>query len=74
MEKPKIKLAQNKYESNSKGNEKILPFLASLIMEEVKHVLLVKFKDGVSEEQIEQLVKDYANLVKLIEPMKSFKW
>lgn len=43
-------------------------------MEEVKHIVMVKFKDGVSEEQIEQLVKDYANLVKLIEPMKSFKW
>lgn len=41
---------------------------------EVKHVVLAKFKDGVSEEQIEQLVKDYANLVNLIEPMKSFKW
>lgn len=40
----------------------------------VKHVLLAKFKDGVSPEQIEQLIKGYANLVNLIEPMKAFHW
>ncbi|KAI5650971.1 hypothetical protein M9H77_36976 [Catharanthus roseus] len=44
------------------------------MMEEVKHILLAKFKDGVSEEQIELLIKEYANLVNLIEPMKSFQW
>ncbi|EXB75674.1 hypothetical protein L484_026152 [Morus notabilis] len=47
-------------------------------MEEVKgvlkHVLLAKFKEGVSEEEIEKLIKGYANLVNLIEPMKAFQW
>ncbi|KAH7513520.1 stress-response A/B barrel domain-containing protein HS1 [Ziziphus jujuba] len=40
----------------------------------VKHVLLAKFKDGISEDRIQQLIKDYANLVNLIEPMKAFHW
>ena len=40
----------------------------------VKHMLLVKFKDGVSENQIDELTKGYANLVNLIEPMKSLHW
>ncbi|XP_059462016.1 stress-response A/B barrel domain-containing protein HS1-like [Corylus avellana] len=40
----------------------------------VKHVLLAKFKDGIPPDQIEQLIKGYANLVNLIEPMKSFHW
>ncbi|CAH8260806.1 unnamed protein product [Arabidopsis lyrata] len=40
----------------------------------VKHVLLAKFKDGVSPETIEELIKGYANLVNLIEPMKAFHW
>lgn len=40
----------------------------------VKHVLLVKFKEGVSESEIDQLIKDYANLVNLIDPMESFHW
>lgn len=40
----------------------------------VKHVLLAKFKDGIPLDQIEQLIKGYANLVNLIEPMKSFHW
>lgn len=40
----------------------------------VKHVLLAKFKDGVSPEKIEELIKGYANLVNLIEPMKAFHW
>ncbi|GMN55081.1 hypothetical protein TIFTF001_024204 [Ficus carica] len=40
----------------------------------VKHVLLAKFKEGVSEDQIEKLIKDYANLINLIEPMKAFHW
>ncbi|CAI9109802.1 OLC1v1009706C1 [Oldenlandia corymbosa var. corymbosa] len=41
---------------------------------EVKHILLAKFKDGLSEQQIEELIKGYAKLVNLIEPMKAFKW
>ncbi|KAI6685128.1 stress-response A/B barrel domain-containing protein HS1-like [Syzygium oleosum] len=40
----------------------------------VKHVLLAKFKDETPPDQIEQLIKGYANLVNLIEPMKSFHW
>ncbi|XP_050373991.1 stress-response A/B barrel domain-containing protein HS1 [Argentina anserina] len=40
----------------------------------VKHVLLAKFKDGVSESDIDQLIKGYANLVNLIDPMESFHW
>ncbi|KAL3750485.1 hypothetical protein ACJRO7_011481 [Eucalyptus globulus] len=40
----------------------------------VKHVLLAKFKDEIPPDQIEQLIKGYANLVNLIEPMKSFHW
>jgi hypothetical protein len=40
----------------------------------VKHVLLASFKDGVSPEKIEELIKGYANLVNLIEPMKAFHW
>ena len=40
----------------------------------VKHVLLAKFKEGTSEEQISCLIKSYANLVNLIDPMKAFHW
>ncbi|XP_060212853.1 stress-response A/B barrel domain-containing protein HS1-like [Lycium barbarum] len=40
----------------------------------VKHILLAKFKDGIPSDQIDQLIKQYANLVNLIEPMKAFHW
>ncbi|GMH29150.1 hypothetical protein Nepgr_030993 [Nepenthes gracilis] len=40
----------------------------------VKHVLLAKFKDGVSSDQVGQLIKGYANLINLIQPMKAFQW
>ncbi|XP_015074480.1 stress-response A/B barrel domain-containing protein HS1 [Solanum pennellii] len=40
----------------------------------VKHILLAKFKDGIPPEQIDQLIKQYANLVNLVEPMKAFQW
>ncbi|KAM0010358.1 putative stress-response A/B barrel domain-containing protein HS1/DABB1 [Helianthus debilis subsp. tardiflorus] len=43
-------------------------------MGEVKHILLAKFKDGISQQQIDDLIKGYANLVNHIEPMKSFRW
>ncbi|KAF5469734.1 hypothetical protein F2P56_010300 [Juglans regia] len=39
-----------------------------------KHVFIAKFKDGTSAAQIEQLIKDMANLVNLIHPMKSLHW
>lgn len=40
----------------------------------VKHIVLGKFKDDISPERIEELIKSYANLVNLIPPMKSFHW
>ncbi|KAH0671376.1 hypothetical protein KY290_026944 [Solanum tuberosum] len=40
----------------------------------VKHILLAKFKDGIPPEQIDQLIKQYVNLVNLVEPMKAFQW
>ncbi|KAI8010933.1 Stress-response A/B barrel domain-containing protein HS1 [Camellia lanceoleosa] len=40
----------------------------------VKHILLVKFKDGIPPDQIDQLIKDFAKLVHHIEPLKSFHW
>ncbi|KAF2306402.1 hypothetical protein GH714_017659 [Hevea brasiliensis] len=39
-----------------------------------KHIILAKFKEEVSAEEIQQLIKGYANLVNLIPPMKSFRW
>ncbi|KAL1539153.1 Stress-response A/B barrel domain-containing protein hs1 [Salvia divinorum] len=41
---------------------------------EVKHILLVKFKDGLSEQQIYEYIKEYANLVNLVPSMKAFRW
>ena len=50
----------------------------TVLMEEakgvVKHVLLAKFKEGIPSDEIEKLIKGYANLVNLIEPMKAFEW
>ena len=40
----------------------------------VKHVLLAKFKDDVKPERVEELIKGYASLVSLVEPMKAFHW
>lgn len=40
----------------------------------VKHIVLVRFKDGTAQEVIDELIKGYANLVNLVEPMKSFHW
>ena len=40
----------------------------------VKHVLLAKFKDETPAEKIEELIKGYAKLVNLIDPMKAFHW
>ncbi|KAL2530684.1 putative protein Pop3 [Forsythia ovata] len=40
----------------------------------VKHILLGKFKDGISEEQIQEYIKGYANLVNLVPTMKAFRW
>ncbi|XP_030515119.1 stress-response A/B barrel domain-containing protein HS1-like [Rhodamnia argentea] len=40
----------------------------------VKRALLLKFKDEIAPDQIEQLVKGQSRLVDLIEPLKSFHW
>lgn len=40
----------------------------------VKHIVLAKFKDDITAEKIEELIKGYANLVNLVPPMKSFHW
>jgi len=40
----------------------------------VKHIVIAKFKDEISQEKIDELIKGYANLVNLIPPMKSFHW
>ncbi|CAJ1973879.1 unnamed protein product [Sphenostylis stenocarpa] len=40
----------------------------------VKHLLIAKFKDDIPPARVEELIKDYANLVNLIPPMKSFHW
>ncbi|KAF8029967.1 hypothetical protein BT93_E2400 [Corymbia citriodora subsp. variegata] len=39
----------------------------------VRHLILLKFKDGTPPAQIEQIIKNYANLVNLIEPLKSWR-
>ncbi|GLJ24934.1 hypothetical protein SUGI_0477160 [Cryptomeria japonica] len=40
----------------------------------VKHILLAKFKADITPERTEDLIKGYANLVTLVEPLKSFQW
>ncbi|KAL4601031.1 hypothetical protein ACB092_11G242400 [Castanea dentata] len=40
----------------------------------VKHIFVAKFKDGTTPNQIDHLIREMANLVNLIEPLKSFHW
>ncbi|KAL7123727.1 hypothetical protein ABFS83_14G002000 [Erythranthe nasuta] len=40
----------------------------------VKHIVLAKFKESVSEEEIQESIKQYANLVNLVPSMKAFSW
>ncbi|WOK91315.1 stress-response A/B barrel domain-containing protein HS1 [Canna indica] len=40
----------------------------------VKHLLLSKFKDEVTPEAVENLIKGYANLISLVPSMKAFHW
>ncbi|KAF4354303.1 hypothetical protein G4B88_007432 [Cannabis sativa] len=40
----------------------------------VKHVFILKMKEGLSDDQIEQMNKDYANLVNLVPSMKALQW
>ncbi|CAN1151059.1 Stress-response A/B barrel domain-containing protein HS1 [Linum perenne] len=43
-------------------------------MEEMKSVVVAKFKPEISPDEIDKYIKDFANLVNLIEPMKDFHW
>ncbi|XP_043717950.1 stress-response A/B barrel domain-containing protein HS1-like [Telopea speciosissima] len=38
----------------------------------VKHILLAKFKDDLPPEKVDEIIKNFTNLVNLIEVMKSF--
>ncbi|KAI3423342.1 Hexosyltransferase [Psidium guajava] len=40
----------------------------------VKHVLLARFNDDTTPDQIEELIRGFANLVNLVPSMKSFHW
>ncbi|WCJ27797.1 Stress-response A/B barrel domain-containing protein HS1 [Euphorbia peplus] len=40
----------------------------------VKHVLLAKFKDEIQPHQLNTIINEFASLVNLIPPMKSFHW
>ncbi|KAJ6718475.1 hypothetical protein OIU79_006378 [Salix purpurea] len=40
----------------------------------VKHIVLAKFKEGVTKAEIEKLIKDYADLRNHIKQVKSFEW
>ncbi|KAF9674317.1 hypothetical protein SADUNF_Sadunf10G0114800 [Salix dunnii] len=40
----------------------------------VKHIVLAKFKEGVTEEEIQKLTSDYADLRNHIKQIKSFEW
>ncbi|CAK8563958.1 unnamed protein product [Lathyrus sativus] len=42
--------------------------------ETVKHLAIAKFKDDISQERIDELIKRFANLVNLIPVIKSFHW
>ena len=40
----------------------------------VKHIVLAKFKEGVTEAEIQKLISDYADLRNHIKQIKSFEW
>ncbi|XP_065868347.1 stress-response A/B barrel domain-containing protein HS1-like [Euphorbia lathyris] len=40
----------------------------------VKHIALAKFKEEIPADQVDQLIKGFANLVNLIPPLKAFHW
>ncbi|KAL1803661.1 hypothetical protein ACET3Z_032308 [Daucus carota] len=43
-------------------------------MGEFKHILVVKFREDTTPQEIESLIKGFANLVSLVPTMKSFHW
>ncbi|KAG2597990.1 hypothetical protein PVAP13_5KG309691 [Panicum virgatum] len=40
----------------------------------VKHILLVRFKEEVTPERLDQLIRGYAALVDAVPSMKAFHW
>ena len=40
----------------------------------VKHILLVRFKEEVTPERLDQLIRVYAALVDAVPSMKAFHW
>ncbi|OVA13577.1 Stress responsive alpha-beta barrel [Macleaya cordata] len=42
--------------------------------EEVKHILVVKFKPETSEERVEELIKEFSKLTDEIKTIKHFIW
>ncbi|CAK9318454.1 unnamed protein product [Citrullus colocynthis] len=40
----------------------------------VMHILIAKFKEEITQKQIDDIINKYANLVNLIESMKVFQW
>jgi hypothetical protein len=40
----------------------------------VKHILLAKFKDEVTPERMDQLIRGYAALISVVPSMKAFHW
>ncbi|XP_006644230.1 stress-response A/B barrel domain-containing protein HS1 [Oryza brachyantha] len=40
----------------------------------VKHILLARFKEEVTPERLDQLIRGYAGLVSLVPSMKAFHW
>ena len=40
----------------------------------MKHILLARFKEEVTTERLDQLIRDYASLVDLVPSMKAFHW
>ena len=40
----------------------------------VKHIVLAKFKEEVTEAEIQKLISDYADLRNHIKQIKSFEW
>ena len=49
-------------------------FCFSLMAQTVKHVLLLKFKDSVSESEKDELIQGYQALPSLIPHIKAFEW
>jgi len=40
----------------------------------LKHIVFVRFNDGITDEQIEKFIKDYAHVADVVEPVKGFGW